>query len=232
MQEVSVSIDQSIRQRHPDMVVRGFVAHNLRAAMAELTVPPEDEMRQSLRKHLPSDDALVKDEKISAWRDAVASCGLKPSRYRSSVEALARRVLKGQEIRTPLRMVDLYCSVSVMHLAPLGAYDLDRLPTGSMALRCANPTRDSFAPLGGDATSMPLTDRVAVYAIGNQVLCYAYNHRDSRDVCLVPETDNAMFLGEAVTDLQARALDIALDDLKDRLRMSGAVLGSEVRGEP
>ncbi len=38
-------------------------------------------------------------------------------------DLFARRAFKGVAISTPLQLVNLYCAVSVQHLAPLGAYD-------------------------------------------------------------------------------------------------------------
>jgi DNA/RNA-binding domain of Phe-tRNA-synthetase-like protein len=75
---------------------------------------------------------------------------------------------------------------------------------------------------------MPLTDRVAVYAAGSTVVCWAYNCRDSRDTCLTAETDVALFVGEAVTARQHDALRTALDDLAGRLAGAGASVGPTV----
>ena len=129
-------------------------------------------------------------------------------------------------MRTGLPLVDLYCEVATRHLAPLGGYDVDRLPAEDIELRLARPDGDSFAPLGGG--DMPLADRVAVYASGSTVLCWAYNCRDSRDTCLTEDTDTGLFLGEAVTARQHRALRAALDDLAGRLSAAGAEVGEVV----
>ena len=223
----TVVIAGEIAGRHPDILVGGLLATNLRAAAATVAAQPfpEDTAKalvdQDVTLELVADHPLVKD-----WRAAIAACGLKPSTYKSSPEQLARRTLKSGPVRTGLPLVDLYCEVATRHLAPLGGYDVDRLPADDIELRLARPDGDTFAPLGGG--DMPLTDRVAVYASGSTVLCWAYNCRDSRETCLTDDTDTGLFLGEAVTARQHQALRAAFDDLAGRLAGAGAAVDEVV----
>jgi DNA/RNA-binding domain of Phe-tRNA-synthetase-like protein len=221
----SLSIAGPIAERHPDVLVGGLLASNLRAAAATAAGQPFPEdtaialVSQDVTIELVADHPLIKD-----WRTAIAACGLKPSTYKSSPEQLARRTLKSGPVRTGLALVDLYCEVATRHLAPLGGYDVARLPADRIDLRLADPTSDTFAPLGGG--DMPVGDKVAVYAAGSTVICWAYNCRDSRDTCLTEETDVGLFLGEAVTARQHDALRRALDDLAGRLAGAGAEVGA------
>lgn len=207
--------------RHPDILVGGLLATGLRAAAAAAPPLPGDTAQalvaQDVTIELVADHPLVRD-----WRSAIASCGLKPSTYKSSPEQLARRTLKSGPVQTGLPLVDLYCEVATRHLAPLGGYDVDRLPEGEIDLRLGREG-DRFDPLGGG--QMPLGDQVVVYAVGATVVCWAYNCRDSRETCLTEETDTGLFLGEAVTARQHGALRSALDDLAARLGAAGAEVG-------
>ena len=220
---VQLNIGREIATRHPDVLVGGLVASNLRAAAATVAGQPFPEdtavalVSQDVTIELAADHPLIRD-----WRAAIAECGLKPSTYKSSPEQLARRTLKSGPVRTGLALVDLYCEVATRHLASLGGYDIDRLPAEPIVLRLANPAADVFVPLGGG--EVPLTDRVAVYG-GPTVLRWAYNCRDSRETCLTEETDTGLFLGEAVTTGQHDALRTALDDLAGRLAAAGAQVG-------
>ncbi|MDQ4091606.1 MAG: phenylalanine--tRNA ligase beta subunit-related protein [Actinomycetota bacterium] len=226
MPSFSVSIAGEIAERHPDILVGGLLASNLRATAAAVAKAafPEDTaqalVNQDVTIELVADHPLVKD-----WRTAIAACGLKPSTYKSSPEQLARRTLKSGPVRTGLALVDLYCEVATRHLAPLGGYDVERLPATAIELRLARAD-DSFSPLGGG--DMPLSDKVAVYAAGATVICWGYNCRDSRDTCLTEDTDTGLFLGEAVTSRQHGALRIALADLAGRLAAAGAEVGPVV----
>lgn len=222
----SLTISAEIAGRHPDVLVGGFVASNLSAAAAVAAGQPfpEDTARalvnQDVTIELVADHPLIRD-----WRTAIAASGLKPSTYKSSPEQLARRTLKSGPVRTGLALVDLYCEVATRHLAPLGGYDVDRLPGAPIVLRTARES-DTFSPLGGG--DMPLTDKVAVYAAGSTVLCWAYNCRDSKETCLTEGTDTGIFLGEAVTVVQHDALRTALEDLSGRLAAAGAIVGPVV----
>jgi DNA/RNA-binding domain of Phe-tRNA-synthetase-like protein len=219
----SFSISPEIAGRHPEVLVGGLVATNLRATAATVAGRPFPEdteqalVNQDVTIELLADHPLIRD-----WRAAIAACGLKPSTYKSSPEQLARRTLKNGPVRTGLALVDLYCEVATRHLAPLGGYDVDRLPAEPIVLRLARES-DTFDPLGGG--DMPMTDAVAVYAAGSTVLCWAYNCRDSRETCLTEGTDTALFLGEAVAARQHEALRIAFADLSARLAAAGAGVG-------
>lgn len=227
MPSVSLRIADEIAERHPDILVGGLLASNLRAAAATVAGQPFPEdtalalVSQDVTIELVADHPLIRD-----WRTAIAASGLKPSTYKSSPEQLARSALKGGPVRTGRVLVDLCCEVAARHLAPVGGYDVDRLPAEPIVLRLADPETDSFVPLsGGD---VPLTGRVAVYASGPTVLSWAYNCRESRETCLTEESDTGLFLGEAVTERQHAALRIALADLAGRLAAAGAQVGPVV----
>src|SRR5262245_34062909 len=64
---------------------------------------------------------------IAAWRRAYKGFGIKQTRYRSSVERLVKNVLAGRELARINCFVDLYNAVSLAHVLPLGADDLDQV---------------------------------------------------------------------------------------------------------
>ena len=226
---VRIVIDPVVAQRWPQVVVRGFHASGL--DRASIDVPPISEVISELTAAGVADaHALATHELVAPWRDAVSACGLKASRYKSSAEALARRFLKNDRVTTGVPAVDLYCAVSAKNLAPLGAYDVERLPATRIDLRHARPG-DEFAPLGGDTAAMPLSQAVVVYAAANTVLCWSFNHRDSSSTCLRPTTTRAVFVGEAVTTAQVDQLNVAIEELKRSLELGGVDIGADVTVE-
>lgn len=182
MSDLHFQIDDPVLLRHPDVRVGAFVVERLEVAAAACGDLGELFRAAGATLRAAGIDlaSLVSEPRIAAWRSAIAACGLKASRHRSSPEQLARRLLRDGAIPTPLPIVSLYCALSAKHLAPLGAYDLDRLGSTSLALRPGRPATDSFSPLGGEAEAMPLSDRVVVYAAGDRVVCWAFKVRDSR----------------------------------------------------
>ena len=209
------------------MLVGGFVASGLISASAVLAEAalPYDTAAELVEQGV-SIERLADHPVVADWRGAIAACGLKPSTYKGSVEQLVRRTLKSGPLHTPLPLVDMYCDVAARHLAPLGAYDVGLLPSEEIVLRLADPASDEFHPLGAARDDeMPLTSKVAVYAAGTTVICWAYNCRDSRDTCLVSDTAVGLFLGEAVTARQHEPLRAAFGDLRARLEGAGATVG-------
>lgn len=190
--------------------------------------PSPDEVRSSLTDIGVSIDTLVDQAPIADWRKVFRRAGLKPSTFRSSPEALARRYLKGGAIESAVPAVNAYCAISAMCLAPLGAYDIGRLPGDHISLRYASRV-DEFDPIGGTSgLNMPMSESVVVYAMDSQVLCWSWNHRDSRQTCLVPDTVQAIFIGEAASSSQYAPLDRSIKALSTLLRSTGAVVSPVV----
>ena len=96
---------------------------------------------------------------------------------------------------------DLYNGVSLSHLAPLGAFDTDKLTTAPITVRHCDPKTDSFEPVSGNS-SFHLNDQLVIYGQGNTILCYGFNHRDSRLASLSESTDDVIFFAEAVSEAQ------------------------------
>src|SRR4051794_1313876 len=68
-------------------------------------------------------EQIVEAPAIKEWRNAFQTFGVKPSKFRSSIEQLYRRALKGDIIQTSLPLVNLYCYVSLIQMVPMGGYD-------------------------------------------------------------------------------------------------------------
>ena len=227
--DIRLAIDPRVLARHPGLAVGGFAAGGLRAAAAALDEARLEALWAGARVTLAAEEVRLEGVAevpvVREWRQAFAAEGLKPSTYRSSVEALVRRVLKEGQVATPLPVVTAYCAASVRHLAPLGAYDVERLPGREMALREVRPGADRFQPLGGRAEDFPLREGVVAYACGGELLCWSFNHRDSRATCLQAHTEHAVFFGEALAPAPRAALERALEELRALLRSLGATTG-------
>jgi DNA/RNA-binding domain of Phe-tRNA-synthetase-like protein len=151
---------------------------------------------------------------IAAWRAAYKAFGIKQTRYRSSVERLVKNVLAGRGLARINGFVDAYNAVSLAHVLPLGADDLDRV-TPPLAFRYAREG-DSFVDMAdGEADSetaeAPKPGEV-VYADADHVLCRRWNWRQDARSLITPAT------ARAVVTLQSNSAgDVAgaADDLVD-----------------
>ncbi len=157
---------------------------------------------------------------IAVWREVFRAVGVNPSRYPSSVEALARRVQKRPELASINPVVDLVNALSLRYVLSMGAHDLDTLD-GDIELRPARPD-DRFVPLGGGAPERPDPGEL-VYATGSAVRTRKWTWRQG-EVAKVTRASRRLFFPidafEGVTDAAAVA---ARDDLARSLeRLFGA----------
>ncbi|MCM3617154.1 phenylalanine--tRNA ligase beta subunit-related protein [Sutcliffiella horikoshii] len=78
--------------------------------------------------HLDLEDKEMKDiPGIAEWRSVFKDTGTDPSRYRPSIEALYRRIKKGQFLEPFNSAVDLNNFFSLKYEIPFGIYDVSKL---------------------------------------------------------------------------------------------------------
>lgn len=192
-------------------LARGDAARALNDAVNACTVDPEK---------------VAENPMVAAWREAYGLMGVKPSKFRSSVEALLRRASKRAELALPVQSVNLYNACSIACQAALGAYDAAKLPGDSIELRRASPAADRFDPLGAEPSAFPLSAGLVVYACGNEMLCWGFNSRDSRLAALDENSDTGIFFAEAALAAHQGPARAALEMLKGHFTSWGAVCGT------
>jgi DNA/RNA-binding domain of Phe-tRNA-synthetase-like protein len=130
-------------------------------------------------------DTILENPKISNWREAYRSIGIKPTEFRPSVEALARRVLRGEPLPSISTLVDIGTLVTIRHLLPTGAHAIDHL-TGDIDLRFASG-EETFEPFGTDLVEHPLPGEI-IFAEGSIVMTRRWTWRQAKHSLIVPET--------------------------------------------
>lgn len=224
------SITPEVAQRFPGVEVHAVRAEGFRAAAPKLD--HEAAVRAAVARiaTLGIDRAkLAEFPPIAVWRQAYAALKVRPSAFRASIEALLRRALVGHDLALPIPAVNLYNAVSLDGLAPIGAYDMAKLPGAPMRLRLADPAADRFTPLGGKAGDFPLNPDLVVYASGNTVLCWGFNHRDNVETALDAESDDIVFFSEAVDTAGAEHALKAVADIRARLVAVGVACSEPVK---
>jgi DNA/RNA-binding domain of Phe-tRNA-synthetase-like protein len=148
---------------------------------------------------------------VAAWRAAYKAFGIKQTRYRSSVERLVKNVLAGRPLARVNAFVDLYNAVSLAHVLPLGADDLDRV-TPPLAFRYSR-AGDSFVDMAdaeaGAEQEAPKPGEV-VYADAAHVLCRRWNWRQDARSIISAATRRAVITVQAngAGDVAAGAADL------------------------
>jgi DNA/RNA-binding domain of Phe-tRNA-synthetase-like protein len=155
---------------------------------------------------------------IAAWRRAYRQFGVKKTSYRSSVERLVKNALANRPLPAINGFVDCYNAVSLTHVFPAGADDLDKV-RGNIAFRFSRDG-DSFLDMGAtDESGAPLNappkPGEVVYADDEKVLCRRWNWRQDARSVVTPDTTRA------VVTIQANGtgdLHAAIEDLTHLLR--------------
>jgi DNA/RNA-binding domain of Phe-tRNA-synthetase-like protein len=151
------------------------------------------------------------DQRIAGWHDAYRRFGTNPRRQRPSVDALARRLTRTGRLPRINPLVDCYNLVSITHLVPAGAFDLDRVD-GDIVVRFARPG-DAFTPLGEPGTAEEPHSGEVVYADTGGILTRHWNHRDAERTKVTASSRRVLVVLEAVEAARHAEVDAAADDL-------------------
>ena len=226
---MKISISPEIAQKYPQARVGWLIA--------DVDVAPSHPYSNALKAGLPAhlaelgitDDNLVKHPDISRWREVYSDMGMKPSKYRSAPEALARRIVKGQDMWNISSVVDCYDAVSVMTMLSMGAHDLTKI-SGDMVLRYGKDG-DVFLPLGKDGDIVEVTERMVVYADAEKVCCWLWNHKDTNLAAVTEHTKEALFIVDSAFEPHLTAIEDGLGQLSHHLgRIGCRVRGSGIAG--
>lgn len=139
---------------------------------------------EGLRRRL-SLETLTEEPRIRSWREAFRSLGIKPSEYRPSIEALARRALRSEPLPAINTLVDIGNLVSLRYLVPAGGHAIDGIRE-DIALRPADGTEE-FVALGEEKVEHPDPGEI-IFVEGNTVLTRRWVWRQSRHTLTLPES--------------------------------------------
>ncbi|OFW60740.1 MAG: hypothetical protein A2133_03820 [Actinobacteria bacterium RBG_16_64_13] len=185
MDHSSYSISPDIFARFPGYVRGVVIAHEVGngPSPAEL-VQMLREAEESVRARVNLDQ-IAEEPRIKCWREAYRAFGAKPSEFRSSVEAMARRALRGDELPAINALVDIGNVMSLRHLIPAGGHAIDLL-NGDIELRFATGAED-FVAFGSEELEHPLPGEV-VFVEGNTVLTRRWTWRQGNHTLTLPDT--------------------------------------------
>ncbi|MEK7539974.1 MAG: phenylalanine--tRNA ligase beta subunit-related protein [Patescibacteria group bacterium] len=158
----------------------------------------------------PNTEAVGKHPNIQAWRKAYRQFGCDPHDYRCSAEALARQVVKGNNIWGINPLVDVYNFISLKYTLPVGGEDAAKVQ-GEVQLKRAVGT-EPFVRLGGTENESPEPGEV-VYADDLGVLCRRWNWREADRTKLTPETTSAILVIEIIPPTTGETVQQATAEL-------------------
>jgi DNA/RNA-binding domain of Phe-tRNA-synthetase-like protein len=225
MTELRYRIDPEIFRLFPGYRRGVVVAHGVTNrpspdALVLLMRHTEEELRERLNL-----EHLLEEAHIQAWREAYRRFGAKPSEFRPSVEALARRVLKGEEIPTINALVDIGNMLSLRHLIPIGGHAIDRLED-DITLHTADGT-EVFTALGSEQVEHPMEGEV-IFAEGQQVLTRRWTWRQGKRTLTQLETQAIEF---NVDGLPPTTKDEVAAVCEEIIELVGGFCAGQIRGQ-
>lgn len=163
---------------------------------------------------------------VAPWREAYRAFGAKPKDYPSSIENLIRRVLKGHTLRPINPLVDLYNTISLRYLIPVGGEDLD-VSEGDLLLTRASEDEPPVLLLGEPEPRAPRPGEV-VYKDDRGAICRRWNWKEADRTKLTPATKHAFLAVEGLPPVGRDVVDQATRELAGLIRTH---CGGEVRTE-
>ena len=119
-------IDRRIFDEFPGVRIGVIAAHGVDNGVENPEIGRLLEEEQRLVALNLAGVTVIEHPSIAPWREVYRKFGAKPKKYRSSIENLVRRLLKGATLPSINPLVDLYNVVSLRHLLPVGGEDLER----------------------------------------------------------------------------------------------------------
>ena len=164
-------------------------------------------------KHIPLEQ-LSQNPIVAEWREAYSKFKTKKG-ARASIEAMLKRVSKGEQIGSINPIVDIYNSVSLKHGVSAGAEDIDKF-AGDLKLTIAEGN-EAFSLIGSDENDPPFPGEI-VYKDDEGAVCRCFNWRDAQRTMITENTKKAFIIIEMVNNSRFTVLEEALDDLESLVR--------------
>jgi DNA/RNA-binding domain of Phe-tRNA-synthetase-like protein len=194
----------------PDTVIGVVIANNIDNERNDNNVLQILRNEEKTIKEVLSLEKFSEYPFIRNWRKTFKTFGAKD--YRSSHEALIKRILKGGETRQINKLVDLYNSISLKYKTPVGGDDLNKTE-GNMYVKLAEGN-ERFIMLGSDEASNPKEGEV-VYADENDILCRRWNWREANKAKFTEQTKRAILFVDAIPPLTEEIVRVTTNELTE-----------------
>ncbi|NUR03773.1 MAG: hypothetical protein HOY79_46865 [Streptomyces sp.] len=212
---IRYAVSDEVFQRFPGYRRGVVIARDLRNGPATPELLGELRTAEE-RLHKELDPATIaRHPRIEPWRDAFRAFGAKPSDFRPSVEALARRAARGDQLPSISALVDLGTLASLHNLMPIGAHALDEV-SGDIELRLAYG-REHFTAFGSTESETPPADEV-ILAEGDTVLTRRWAWRQANHTLVTDSTRIAVVNVDALSAVSDADLEAAMAQVIDLLR--------------
>ncbi len=207
------SIDPTLFQKYPNYVRGVIIAKRL----INIESPIDEVVRmlngaQKAIRERADLEQVSAHPNIAAWREAYRSFGAKPSEYPSSIEAMVKRVRRGDDLPYINTLAALCNSTSLRYLVTIGGHALDDVPIDAeLRLGFANGA-ESFTPFGTTSIERPNAGEV-IYSIGQTVLCRRWTWRQAEFTKLENKTTFAAINVDGLPPISNDDVNAIMQDL-------------------
>jgi len=139
-------VQKEVFEKLDDYCVGAVVAYNIDNTKKNEEIA---DLLQNQTKRLAAelcDVNLKQDPRVLKYRNAMQTVDINPNRFPCSIEAMLKRVQKGNHIPSVNAVVDLNNYISLKYFLPMGTHDIDAL-SGDIYVRFSKEN-DAFLPLG------------------------------------------------------------------------------------
>lgn len=158
---------------------------------------------------------VAENPRIAVWREAFREFGAKPSEHRSSIEAMARRVVKPDQLPSINRLVDIGNVISLRYLLPAGVHPL--LSSAEvLELRRTQPG-DRFVAAGSEKVEYP-DDREIVLVSEHEVLTRRWTWRQAAGTQTLPDATRVFFNIDGLAPVGRQDVAAALRDVEQLVK--------------
>jgi DNA/RNA-binding domain of Phe-tRNA-synthetase-like protein len=215
MKDLTYTIAPEIFAAFPDYCRGVVIAHDVQNGVAPEELVRMLRQEETAARERLNVDTLTTEPRLASWREAFRQLGYKPGDFRPSIEALLRRVLRGQELPSINTLVDIGNIVSLRHLLPIGGHAIDVL-TQDITLRPAAGAEE-FVPFGSEEMEHPAPGEF-VFVEGNQVLTRRWIWRQANHTLTLPGTTAIEFNIDGLTPVTETDVEVAARDVMELVK--------------
>ena len=220
---MKVKVDSQVFKTFPGLNLGVIIAKQIdNTGSADEIIGLIRKIEKEIRENYNT-ETLSQEPKIESWRKAYSAFGAKPKKHKSSVESLYRMILKGVDLRSINKIVDIYNYISIKHMVPAGGDDAVRVE-GDVVLRFARGD-ERFTALNSDETET-VKDGEVVYSDNKEVLCRRWNWRECDKTKMTEETRDVVLVVEGLPPVTREEIDEVLSDFS---QLISHYCGGEIR---
>jgi len=166
---------------------------------------------------------------IAAWREAYRAFGAKPSEYPSSIEALVKRVRRGDDVPYINTLAAICNSASLRYIVPIGGHAIDVMQAdGELRLGFAHG-EEEFIPFGGGPIEHPNPGEVIFTYNTSTVLCRRWTWRQGEFSKLQRTTTAVEINVDGLPPVTRADVDLICNDLATLVGMYCGNAPTEVK---